>query len=54
MWILQYILGTLDVRLKFVHDEYLGQWVGYIDSDFVGNLNKRCSTIEYLFLLEVS
>lgn len=25
MWILQYILGTLDVRLKFVHDEYLGQ-----------------------------
>ncbi|KAG8502451.1 hypothetical protein CXB51_000402 [Gossypium anomalum] len=49
-WILQYLRKTVDVGLVFEQDEALGQFVvGYVDSDFAGDLDKRRSTTGYLF-----
>ena len=49
-WILRYLYGTIDVRLLFKKD--CGQQcVGYCDSDFAGDLDKRKSTTGYIFTL---
>ena len=51
-WILWYLQNALDVGLAFEQDESLGQCiVGYCDSDYVGDLDKRRSTTSYLFTL---
>jgi hypothetical protein len=52
-WILRYILGTVDVGLKFKRvDSELDQiLVGYVDSDYAGDLDKRRSTTGYIFTL---
>ena len=51
-WILRYLQNTLDVGLTFEQDESLGQCiVGYCDSDYAGDLDKRRSTTGYLFTL---
>ncbi|KAH9724129.1 Integrase catalytic domain-containing protein [Citrus sinensis] len=48
--ILRYLYGTVDVGLLFKKD--CGQQcVGYCDSDFAGDLNKRRSTTGYVFTL---
>ncbi|KAH9650169.1 hypothetical protein KPL70_026264 [Citrus sinensis] len=49
-WILRYLYGTVDVGLLFKKD--CGQQcVGYCDSDFTGDLDKRRSTTGYVFTL---
>ncbi|KAH9689127.1 hypothetical protein KPL70_015374 [Citrus sinensis] len=49
-WILRYLYGTVDVTLLFKKD--CGQQcVGYCDSDFTGDLDKRRSTTGYVFTL---
>ena len=49
-WILRYIQKTMDVRLLFERDDTLGQGViGYVDSDYAGDLDKRRSTTGYVF-----
>ena len=41
-WILRYIQKTLDVGLIFEKDDMVGQHVvGYCDSDYAGDLDKR-------------
>uniref|UniRef100_A0A5B7BYT4 Reverse transcriptase Ty1/copia-type domain-containing protein n=1 Tax=Davidia involucrata TaxID=16924 RepID=A0A5B7BYT4_DAVIN len=51
-WILRYIQGTVDVGLKFQKDDSTGQHViGYVDSDYAGDLDKRRSTTGYVFTL---
>ncbi|KAE8717034.1 cytochrome P450 71A9-like [Hibiscus syriacus] len=51
-WILWYLQQTVDVALVFEQDEALGQCVvGYVDSDYAGDLDKRRSTTGYLFTL---
>ena len=51
-WILRYLQNTLDVGLTFEQDESLGQCiVGYCDSNYAGDLDKRRSTTSYLFTL---
>ncbi|KAE8673131.1 putative ribonuclease H protein [Hibiscus syriacus] len=51
-WILRYLQQNVDVGLVFEHDEALGQCVvGYVDSDYAGDLDKRRSTIGYLLTL---
>ncbi|XP_042038256.1 secreted RxLR effector protein 161-like [Salvia splendens] len=51
-WILRYIKDTVDIGLLFEHDKSLGHFaVGYCDSDYVGDLDKRRSTTGYLFTL---
>ncbi|KAE8727554.1 putative ribonuclease H protein [Hibiscus syriacus] len=51
-WILRYLRQTVDVGLVFEQDEALGQCVvGYADSDYAGDLDKRRSTTGYLFTL---
>ncbi|KAG8479822.1 hypothetical protein CXB51_029312 [Gossypium anomalum] len=51
-WILRYLRKTEDAGLVFEQDEALGQFVvGYVDSDFAGDLDKRRSTTGYLFTL---
>ncbi|KAH9679091.1 protein kinase domain-containing protein [Citrus sinensis] len=49
-WILRYIQKTVDVGLLFERDDTLGQGViGYVDSDYAGDLDKRRSTTRYVF-----
>ena len=51
-WILRYILGTIDLGLKFERDDNVGSHlVGYVDSDFAGDLDKARSTTGYMFTL---
>ena len=51
-WILRYIHKTLDVGLIFEKDDMVGQHVvRYCDSDYAGDLDKRRSTIGYVFTL---
>ena len=51
-WILRYIQKTLDVGLIFEKDGMVGQHVvGYCDSDYAGDLDKRRSTTGYVFTL---
>ena len=49
-WILRYIKGTIDVGLVFKKDNTGKQeCIGYVDSDYVGDLDKRRSTTGYVF-----
>jgi len=49
-WILRYIQKTVDVGLLFERDDTLGQGViGYVDSNYAGDLDKRRSTTGYVF-----
>ena len=51
-WILRYIQKTLDVGLIFEKDDMVGQHVvGYCDSDYAGDFDKRRSTTGYVFTL---
>ncbi|KAM2303958.1 hypothetical protein ACFXTH_023714 [Malus domestica] len=51
-WILRYILGTVDVGLLFQQDKVTGQCVvGYVDSDYAGDLDKRRSTTGFVFTI---
>ena len=51
-WILRYINGTIDIDLVFKN--YVTgkqEYIGYVDSDCAGDLNKRRSTTGYVFTL---
>ncbi|XP_058202223.1 secreted RxLR effector protein 161-like [Rhododendron vialii] len=52
-WILRYIQGTVNVGLKFGRDQKFGDQlaVGYVDSDYAGDLDKRRSTTGYVFTM---
>ena len=51
-WILRYILGLVDLGLKFKRDDNVGSHLaGYVDSNFAGDLDKRRSTTSYMFTL---
>jgi hypothetical protein len=51
-WILWYIHGITNIGLKFEGDDRLGQnLVGYVDSDYAGDLDKRRSIAGYMFTL---
>lgn len=48
-WILRYIQKTVNVGFLFEPDDTLGQGViGYVDSDYASNLDKRRSTTGYV------
>ena len=47
--ILRYIKGTSDVALCYEGSEFTVR--GYMDSNFVGDLDKRKSTTGYVFIL---
>jgi hypothetical protein len=46
---LRYIKGTSDAALCYGGSEFTVR--GYIDSDFIGDLEKRKSTIGYVFII---
>ena len=51
-WILRYIKGTIDVELVFEKDSTGKQeCVGYVDSDYARDLDKRWSIMGYVFTL---
>ena len=51
-WILRYIQGTIDIGLKFQKDKTIFNClVGYADSDYAGDLDKRRSTTGYVFTM---
>lgn len=51
-WILRYLYGTVDVGLEFVKEDGNNQlFVGYVDSDYAGDLYKRRSTTGYVFTM---
>jgi len=44
-WVLRYIKGTIDIELIFEKDSTGKQeCIGYVDSDYAGDLDKRQST----------
>ena len=49
-WILQYLYETVDFGL-LVKKNYGQQCAGYCDSDFAGDLDRRISTMGYVFTL---
>ena len=48
-WILRYLKGTANARLEFGRSE--AKLTGYVDSDFMGDLDKRRSLTAYVFTL---
>ena len=51
-WILRYVHGTVDMGLVFQRDEKTVQpCIGYVDSDYAGDLDKRRSMTGYVFTL---
>ena len=46
---MRYIKGTLDAILCYGGSEFTVR--GYVDSDFASNLEKRKSTIGYVFII---
>ena len=51
-WIMRYLQNTVNVGLTFEQDKSLGKCiVGYCDSDYAGDLDKRRSTTGYFFTL---
>jgi len=51
-WILQYIKGTIDIGLIFKKDVTGKQeCIRYVDSDYVGDLDKCRSIMGYVFIL---
>ena len=51
-WILRYIQGTIDVGLKFQKvDKFDQHLIGYVDSDYAGDLDKCRSTTGYVFMM---
>ncbi|KAG8499730.1 hypothetical protein CXB51_006318 [Gossypium anomalum] len=51
-WTLRYIQKTMDVGLLFKQDTTLGKGViGYVDSNYASDLDKRRSTTGYVFTL---
>ena len=48
---LQYVRGSLGVGLKFGSSKEGDGITGYVDSDYVGDLDKRMSTTGYIFTL---
>ena len=47
--ILKYIIGTLDVALCYGKSKFTVK--GYVDSNFVGDLDIKKSTTSYVFML---
>ncbi|PKA50578.1 Retrovirus-related Pol polyprotein from transposon TNT 1-94 [Apostasia shenzhenica] len=50
-WILRYLKGTSDCGLLFEKNLNSDLLVGYVDSDYAGDLDKRRSTTEFIFTL---
>lgn len=51
-WIMRYLRGTMDFGLMYGGSkEEECALVGYVDFDFIGDLDKRKSQIGYLFTL---
>ncbi|XP_070019638.1 secreted RxLR effector protein 161-like [Nicotiana sylvestris] len=50
-WILRYLKGTADVGLTFYKDKLSESLVGYVDSDYAWDLDKRRSLTGYIFTL---
>ena len=51
-WTMWYLQNTVGVGLTFEHDKSRGKCiVGYCDSDYASDLDKRRSTTGYLFTL---
>ena len=51
-WILRYLKGTSDIGLLYGRDKTISRdMVGYVDSDYAGDLDKRRSLTGYLFTL---
>ena len=51
-WIFQYVKGALDVGLLYKQCESVcAKLVGYVDTDFAGDLDNRRSLTSYVFTL---
>ena len=53
-WILRYLKGTADVGIQYSKGADSGQLIGYADSDYGGDLDRRRSTTGYVFTLSGS
>lgn len=49
-WVLKYIKGSVDTGMLYCQEEgETDMLVGYVDSDFAGNIYTRKSVIDYVF-----
>jgi hypothetical protein len=48
-WILRYLKGTTNAHLEFERSD--AKLTNYVDSDFMGDLDKRRSLTAYIFTL---
>ena len=49
---MQYIQGTINVESKFQKDDKSNQYlIGYVDSNYAGDLDKRQSITSYVFTM---
>ena len=50
-WLLRYVRGSLGAGLKFRSSKEGVGIIGYVDSDYARDLDKRRSTTSYIFIL---
>src|ERR1044072_1641638 len=50
-WILRYLRGTTDKGIMFSREQTVPSVVGFVDSDYTGDLDDRRSTTDYVFTL---
>jgi hypothetical protein len=50
-WIFRYLKGTTDNGITFVRQKSDLSVVGYVDADYVGDLDDRRSTMGYVFII---
>ena len=50
-WIFRYLKGTIDYGITFVKQKSDLSDVGYVDADYVEDLDNRRSTTSYVFTL---
>src|SRR5436190_17999813 len=53
-WILRYLQGTTDMGLIFDKEKMENSIIGFVDSDYAGDLDKKRSLTGYLFTLSRS
>src|ERR1044072_1830633 len=50
-WIMRYLMGTSDRGIMFSREQSVPLVVGFVDSNYAGDLDDRMSTLGYVFTL---
>ena len=50
-WVLRYLKGSMNAHLIYTCPKELFELYGFVDSDYVGDLDKKMSLTGYCFLI---